>query len=134
MKKDKLTKLLNQDSISESEVSHLLALIRKEIESLRENERKKYPDLKLFCDWALHTEINQSFVGSKLGTEIHKAILKYHKSNSDELIQEISKTLLTAFKKQFKKLLKSGSYNTKIIDNNQIWGVFLDNVKYFSLF
>ncbi len=125
MSKYKIKALLGKKVMSESDTVHLLSLIRKEIETLNKIEVAKQSDLKLFCDWALHKKIDKSPAGSQLVSLIHRTINLIKNENNEQVIQEISKTLLMPFRKQFKYFLEKNSFHTNIIDDCQKWKCFL---------
>ena len=50
--------------ITESTVLRLMSLLRELLEA--RNEKRKYPLLNMFCDWAVHTKLDHSSAGSQL--------------------------------------------------------------------
>jgi hypothetical protein len=100
----KISNLLDRNlTMSESDYAYLLILIRRELEFLsaisgengKATMREKYGDLELFCDWALHCEINRSAAGSNLVSRIH-GVLREDK----DTVQIASETLLDTLKAQ----------------------------------
>jgi len=54
---EKLTRELSNGIITEAQTVYLLVQIRKLIEH---NNNKKFNTIKMFCDWALHIELNRN--------------------------------------------------------------------------
>jgi hypothetical protein len=50
--------------ISKSTVHRFIALLRELVET--RNEQNKYPVLRMFCDWSLHTKLQRSGAGNHL--------------------------------------------------------------------
>lgn len=50
--------------ISKSTVHRLMALLRELLET--RGEQEKYPLLRMFCDWSLHTKLDHSKAGNQL--------------------------------------------------------------------
>jgi hypothetical protein len=53
---------LKAGQISKSTVHRLMVLLRELLES--RNEQDKYPVLRMFCDWSLHTKLDRSKAGN----------------------------------------------------------------------
>ncbi len=124
----KIQGLLKKTTRLESEDSHLLSLIRKELENLDEKEITDFSDLKLFCDWALHNKIDRSAAGSRLVAKIHETIHQVKTAHTDHVISEASKTLLLPFSEQLRAFLTDRNLPTAITDDAQAWRHFLRNI------
>jgi hypothetical protein len=124
----KISELLKKHEMSESDNLHLLSLIRKELETLGKAETK-YNDLKFFCDWVLHNEIDRSFSGSKFVSELHNCINEIKSiPNNDYIIQRTCETLLVSLREQLHAFLKERTLQTNVIDNSRKWRSFLRNL------
>lgn len=79
---------------SEAEVQHLFTLSRKLIERVPKVERSQYALLKLYCDWTLHSGIDQSKEGAKILSHIHETLIKHlNKTDNQEFSTELSAAL-----------------------------------------
>ncbi len=114
----KLSTLLDKDSLSESEVVHIFALIRKELEAIKDTntiEFQKFDHLKLICDWTLHIEINRSLAGSSLVIEINRALADIESTHIKDTIEDTSRSLFSKFRNQLEKYINQNSLPTKIL-------------------
>lgn len=125
---DKLTILLGQKVLSESESLHVLVLIRKEMETFSKSEATKYSHVKLFCDWVLHIAIDQSRAGSKLIANIHDAIETVRHAPTDQVISQISASLLASFKNELAQFLQGKGLPDAVAVDHAGWRLFLRNV------
>lgn len=128
---DKIKSLLQKTTLSESEYLHLLVLIRKELENIKDKNAadfSKFDHLKLFCDWALHETIDRSEAGSFLIESINKTINDVRHSHTDDVIKQVSSSLISKFRDQMKNFLKKISLPTDIIDDGRRWRELLRNI------
>lgn len=128
---NKLNCLLQKKYPSESEYVHILVLIRKALEILKENNKtdySKFDHLKLFCDWALHMIIDRSVTGSFLIVSINKALNDGKGGHTDELIKIVSTSLVGKFSDQLKNFLSMNSLPTDIVDDGLYWRDLLKNI------
>lgn len=125
---DKIKVLLLNNLERESDISHILTLVRKELESLEKSSSQQYDFIKLFCDWALHKKIDRSEAGSTLITEIHNTIILSKTLPTDQIIKLISNALLRPLKNQLLLFLKNNSLQTDIITDDLKWRSFLKNL------
>lgn len=119
--------LLAKGDPSESDYVYILALLRKEIEAIGAEEASKYCHVKLLCDWALHPAIDRSNVGSQIVVDIHNVLDKKRHSDTNDIINEVSKALFGKFRKELSTLLTSMVLPCKV-DNDRNWKHFLQNL------
>lgn len=85
---------LSLPPLSEAEVQHLFALVRKLIERTPKAERTSYALLKFYCDWTLHAEIDKSTEGAKILAGIHDVLgLHLKKADNKELLDDLANIL-----------------------------------------
>lgn len=124
-------RLLLTHNPSESECVHALVIIRKELEILRETDPNSYSSfnfLKLFCDWALHMEIDRSLAGSYLLADINKTLNDVKDIKTDEVIKQISSSLIGKFRHQTRDFLIKNSLPIDIVNGHDEWRNFLKNI------
>ena len=129
--KVKLKLLLQKKVLSESEYVHVLVLIRKELEILKDNnptDYSKFDHLKLFCDWTLHMVIDRSVTGSFLIVNINKTLNDVKHSHTEEVIKKVSSSLISKFGDQMKDFLVKNSLPTDIVDDGHRWRDLLRNI------
>ena len=129
--KVKLKLLLQKKTLSESEYVHLLVLIRKELEILKDHNPTDYSTfdhLKLFCDWTLHMAIDRSVTGSFLIVNINKTLNDVKHSHTWEVIEKVSSSLISKFSDQMKDFLVKNSLPTDIVDDGHRWRDLLRNI------
>jgi len=129
--KVKLKLLLQKKILSESEYVHVLVLIRKELEILKDNnstDYSKFDHLKLFCDWTLHMVIDRSATGSFLIESINKTLNDVKHSRTEDVIKKVSSSLIRKFSDQMKNFLEKNSLPTDIVDDDRYWRDLLRNI------
>lgn len=122
--------LKNGPDISEDQVRSLMALFRKRIESMTESDKQKYLVLKLFCDWSLHNQIDQSNTGLRTLAKVNDALVVVKNSKDSHITQtKLSESIgYVALRREIKLFLKNcGLDQTRIQDNNT-WGQFLTHL------
>lgn len=121
--KSKLEKALSKDSFEESDVVYILSRIRKLLEI---DNKKTYQRLKFYCDWALHSQIdNTQSIDRELRTiikDLSSSPQIFYKVFWDDLKiffkeYQISATLLTDIERihQFEKKLSNIYSDTPLI-------------------
>ena len=129
--KVKLKLLLQKKILSESEYVHVLVLIRKELEILKDNnptDYSKFDHLKFFCDWTLHMVIDRSATGSFLIESINKTLNDVKHSHTEDVIKKVSSSLIRKFSDQMKNFLEKNSLPTDIVDDDRCWRDLLRNI------
>lgn len=123
---EKLNILLNKKSLTESDYVFILVLVRKELEIFTKGNN--FDHVKLFCDWALHMEIDRNNVGSSLVADIHKVLDSDRHSHTDKLIKKVSSSLIGPFRDQLRIFLKENSLAENLVTDEQNWRHFLRNL------
>ncbi len=115
---EKLTVELNNGIHTEAQAVYLLVQIRKLMEH---NSNKSYDTLKMFCDWALHTELSKNRQIIKMLEEFDEAMARddkgYGPINYDYLSLKKFKEALMDFLTDFnlpKNILSGGQWATFI--------------------
>lgn len=125
---DKLKILLGRQVLSESEYLHVLVLIRKEMEMLPTSVASEYSYVKLFCDWALHVALGRNSAGSQLVASVHDAVAQVKHSPTDQVVSQISTSLLGSFRTELTKFLQDKILPTTIVSDHSGWRIFLKHV------
>lgn len=81
---EKINDIISHTSLDEAHVQHLFTLSRKLIEKTPEVKRKKFSLLKFYCDWTLHSKIDNSKEGALIVARIHDTIYSYLKLGSSK--------------------------------------------------
>lgn len=91
---EKINSIVSHSSLEESHVQHLFTLARKLIEKMPETERKNFSLLKFYCDWTLHSKIDNSKEGALIVAGIHNTIARHLKlDNNESLINDLNSVL-----------------------------------------
>lgn len=97
MRPDILTKiqgLLDQPTMTESQVAHLLFLTRILIDDVPTADRRKFALLKFYCDWSLHRETARSSEGVGLIIQLHFIVGDHTaKSDNSDFIADVTSAL-----------------------------------------
>ena len=117
-----------KQSVPESDTIHLITEIRKVLEIT--NSKSKFPFLRFFCDWALHSSIDRSDIPVKIFRKITNTII-YGKQNIQEWIRPLENITFVAFRKDLQKFLKEHSLPTKLTQKNKEWKQFLEGYVFF---
>lgn len=88
----KIENIVQKENIlSESEVSHLLVLVRKHLERTRDSE---FSVLKFFCDWSMHIEINRSLPALEILRKLNAVINELKRTpDNKQLIDRITEVI-----------------------------------------
>jgi len=108
---EKINSIVSRTPLEESHVQHLFTLARKLIEKTSEIERKHFSLLKFYCDWTLHSKIDNSKEGALIVAGIHNTMARHLKLDSNEsLINDLNSVLsFSKARDQLNKLiLESG--------------------------
>jgi hypothetical protein len=101
----KIVRIIESPPLREADVQHLFTLLRKLIERVPEAFRSRYTQLKLYCDWTMHSAIDRSLAGANILAQAQEAIvskLEESRDFSDTLTAALS---LDAAKDQMNELL-----------------------------
>jgi len=110
-------------TLTESDVSYLMQLIRKRIESLSEKEKEDFITLKFFCDWSAHTTIDRSLYAVKILSKVNSLIYDLQRVPDNNLIiEEVTKIVsFVELKKEIKKFFKKLGLKDTLTTNNDRW-------------
>jgi hypothetical protein len=116
-------------SLSESEVSHLLTLIRKYLEQLDNIKRVKFTLLNFFCDWALHIEIDHSIPAMEILKNLNDTLVRMKNSTvSDELLNGITSVIsFLDLQKQLEDFFLMIGLQSKSLSGREEWLNFIRN-------
>jgi hypothetical protein len=105
--REKLQNELNKKIEGEPQVIYILSRVRKILEIDKKGE--EYSKLKFYCDWALHSEINN--VGAV--RDILEGIIALNGESGLDLTMQF-----TTFHEEFKKFLQEYNLSTIIYDSD----------------
>lgn len=88
----KISQIVTSSDISESDVDHLMTLIRK-LQEETSNDPKNYPLLIFFCDWTKHTHLSWNPEVSKIIVELNEQLFLQKSGSTDDVIQGISQVI-----------------------------------------
>ncbi|MFZ1720806.1 MAG: hypothetical protein WAU28_05715 [Candidatus Moraniibacteriota bacterium] len=91
---EKINSIVSRSPLEESHVQHLFTLVRKLIEKMPETKRKYFSLLKFYCDWTLHSKIDNSKEGALIVAGIHNTIARHLTlDNNESLINDLNSVL-----------------------------------------
>lgn len=123
----KLREIFQKESISESDVSYSMSLIRKTIEDLSENDKEKFVILNFFCDWCLHAKIDKSIPGMEILQRMNEILV--NEKNYGDVNGEMKKTIsFEVLRNELKGILQFIKLPTDVVTNDGKWGNFLLNL------
>ena len=132
---EKIKAILQKHPYTESQICHLMVLIRKRIEHIPKDEQKKYQILKFFCDWVLHVKIDRSEISKNILKTIRQCINESEKRLHDLDFQEKSRNKIReaiSIEKLYNEMLlffKQFNLPLKPISNLTIWQKILKLLK-----
>ncbi len=106
--REKLQTELNRKTEGEPQVVYILSRVRKMLEIDGKEKEAEYNKLKFYCDWALHSKINN--VGA-VRDILDGIIAREVKAGADLVVQ------FKTFHEEFKKFLKEYDLSTTIYDS-----------------
>lgn len=112
-----------KQNVPESDVIHLITEIRKVLEIT--NSKSKFPFLRFFCDWALHSSIDRSDIPIEIFRKITNTII-YGTNNVLQWTRPLENITFVEFRKDLREFLKKYSLPTKVTQKNQAWKQFLE--------
>ncbi len=124
----KLNILCNKQHLTESEVLHIMVLVRKYLEYPDVDRNQKFLDLKFFCDWSLHIAIEYSIPAMEILVKLNDTIVKLKQiPDNDLLMKEVTKVVsFPRLKVQLHEFLSSIRVKNKLTTINDNWLNFLE--------
>jgi hypothetical protein len=128
--RSKIGNLIARDSLEESHVVHLMILLRKTLDHMLKSDGKKFPTIRLYCNWSVHTFIDQSQLGEEIIINIHEKIVELMSvSDNNRLIRELSKLLSwTEFKTELVDLLAKIGIADVLTTDDSKWKQFIKHI------
>ncbi len=110
----------------ERQIMYLLAEIRKVIEQCSDQERDAFPNLKFFCNWALHSKLDQESSRKRIAElcsvfdmyDIHAQRLVLSRFHNEMI-------MLRPFRESLARFLAMFSVETRITDHEAEWCRFV---------
>lgn len=127
--KSKLDLLCQKEqNITESEIVHIMVLVRKHLDYPDMEMDKKFLTLKFFCDWSLHITIEYSIPAMQILVKLNDTIVRLKQTpNNDLLMKEITKVVsFPMLKDQLHKFLSSIGIDDKLTTITDNWLNFLE--------
>jgi len=91
---EKLNNAVSHSPLEEAHVQHIFTLARKLIKKVTSTDRNKYSLLNFYCNWTMHTEIDESEEGALVLARIHRIILdQLKKSDNSSMADDITAAL-----------------------------------------
>ena len=133
MEKEVLGKIkssIQKKSLNESDVDHLMTLIRKQLEHMSESDRTQYALLKFFCNWSKHIKIDRSSVANKIILKLNKTLFKVKDSkDTNEIISKVSNVIsFIKLQNQLKKFLEKFDLPNNLVADFDKWREFVNNL------
>ena len=118
----KLAAALSRPIRTESTVVYITVEIRKLMERLESS--KCYPVLRLFCNWAVHIELDKGDALKDLLGAFEEAIESV-KSGNDIPLAFRRRLSLSTFRSEFQAFLNATKLPSKVVDDDDRWNEFL---------
>ncbi|MDD5566691.1 MAG: hypothetical protein PHH01_00695 [Patescibacteria group bacterium] len=91
---EKIRRILSTSLPTEADVQYLFTLSRKLIEQLPSTQKSNFALLRFYCDWTLHSKIDQSAEGAMILEKLHSVIINNrYNQDLDQVIRELSAAL-----------------------------------------
>lgn len=127
---EKINKLLVKGALlSESEVSHLMTLIRKYLDQLDDAKLAKFTLLNFFCDWALHKKIDRSIPAMEILKNLNDTLVKTkNTSDLNEVLDSITGVIsFLGLQKQLEDFFQMIGLQNKSLSGREEWINFIRN-------
>jgi hypothetical protein len=126
---EKISALVRKHDTSESDVDHLMTLIRK-LQEREASDKNLYPLLNLFCDWTKHSTLDRNAEGHRIVIELNNQLfLLKNVSDSDALVGGISQVI--SFERLQSELINFLSFHglpLDIVTKKKLWLRFVVNL------
>lgn len=121
----KLSRLITNDHLTESDVDHFMTLIRK-LQERTDDTSDNFVLLNFFCDWTKHATINRNSVGYQLITEINEVLYQVKNlQDNDQVIRRISGILsFTRLKEELNDFLIKYDLPKTVVNIKTNWNRF----------
>ena len=87
----KIKKLVSKEEYSESDISHMVSLMRKVLEDAF--DKSKFPLLSFYSDWALHSSISRSKIGLEMLKKMQEILILNRNEDPYKVSSEVTKLL-----------------------------------------
>lgn len=113
--------------LSESEVSHLLTLIRKVLDHAGGNLGVEYQLLRFFCDWSMHISLDRSVPGMKMMLTLNAILREWgDRPLDDEFFELVTRALsFDELRRQMASLFESARLSDRLTKNKKLWNNFV---------
>lgn len=120
----KLQDFLGPPISEESKAVYLLTQIRKVFE-LDQNLAQRLPTLRFYCNWALHTRLDQARTVKAFLDEVDPVLTL--QGNVDQKSHDQQSRLFTlgAFRAELREFLAANGISSTLCDNDAYWNAFL---------
>lgn len=126
---EKLNRHLTEGIIREADVVYLLVEIRKLLDHGRPSLHHRYPQLRFYADWVVHTELSRISRGSALYEylkRINDAVAVYiQKNNEQDMLKKITNAIsLDRIKDEMTTFFQEGGLDGHLLEVAQ-WRNFI---------
>lgn len=127
---EKISRIVTTKNSSESEVDHLMTLIRK----LKEREGGNlhaYPILGLFCDWTKHTALDRNAEGHKIIVELNDKLrlLLKNEASKNMIFDETTKIIsFERLQHELRVFLSDYQLPLDLVTKKELWLRFVINL------
>lgn len=114
-------------ALSESEVSHLLTLMRKALDRARNDLGPEYQLLRFFCDWSMHISLDRSVPGMRMMQSLNSILHDWgDRPPGDEFFNLVTRTLsFEELRSQMASLFESARLSDRLTKNKKLWNNFV---------
>lgn len=126
----KIKSISLEKQLSESQVDHLMTLIRKQMEHMNKADRKKYALLNFYCNWSKHIKISRSSIACEIILQLNK-VLYCVKDSSDtnKVISEISSVIsFPKLQTEINMFLKEFDLPVDLVTDFSRWREFVSHL------
>lgn len=125
---DKISAIVTSSESSESDIDHLMTLIRK-LQERTNSDLNLYPLLSLFCDWTKHTTLDRK-AAQGIVIELNEVLFRVKNiSDNNLVINEISQVIsFERLQAELRGFLFNQGLPTKIVTEKVLWLRFVVNL------
>jgi hypothetical protein len=116
-----------REPLSESEVSHLMTLMRKDLDRARNELGAEYQLLRFFCDWSVHITLDRSVSGMKMMQALNSILHEWgDRPPGEEFFDSVTRALsFDELRRQMASFFESARLSDRLTRNKRLWNNFV---------
>jgi hypothetical protein len=118
-----------KEALEETDVRSLMILMRKLLDKMPQSDQQSFLIIRLFANWSVHIEINQSNIGLRILSAINDALVTYKSTHTDILRRRISQEIgFPALRKEIKLFFGNLGIYGIVVSDNHVWAIFVTHL------